>query len=289
MDARAIMKSYHQQHHHMTTSSDDDDMPLDFSARRSSDSRDRDRDRDRDLDRDHHDRMDTRLYNGTNDAATPRLTNGNSRINLTNGNDDNSSSSSPNSNTPRLNGHHGHHLRIHRSDTTLSSTTLDFTTATTKGLLTNHTHSHSHIKPMLPSSASSGGSPRSPSSSCSPKGSNGSLITTSQGSNGSVRKRGRPLPDELKDEAYWERRRKNNEAAKRSRDARRAKESEVAIRAAFLEQENLQLRVEVAALKTEVANLRCLLYANNQQLLSNPSAVTSQLHHSSKTILSNPS
>ncbi|CAF1094323.1 unnamed protein product [Didymodactylos carnosus] len=33
-----------------------------------------------------------------------------------------------------------------------------------------------------------------------------------------------------KDEAYWERRRKNNEAAKRSRDARRAKEDEIAIR-----------------------------------------------------------
>ena len=34
----------------------------------------------------------------------------------------------------------------------------------------------------------------------------------------------------VKDEAYWERRRKNNEAAKRSRDARRAKEDEIALR-----------------------------------------------------------
>ena len=34
----------------------------------------------------------------------------------------------------------------------------------------------------------------------------------------------------IKDEAYWERRRKNNEAAKRSRDARRAKEDEIALR-----------------------------------------------------------
>ncbi len=32
------------------------------------------------------------------------------------------------------------------------------------------------------------------------------------------------------DNIYWERRRKNNEAAKRSRDARRAKEDEIAIR-----------------------------------------------------------
>lgn len=74
------------------------------------------------------------------------------------------------------------------------------------------------------------------------------------------RRRPRSLPDDQKDEAYWERRRKNNEAAKRSRDARRAKEDQIAIRAALLEQENLKLRVEVAALKTETAKLRCMLY-----------------------------
>lgn len=66
-----------------------------------------------------------------------------------------------------------------------------------------------------------------------------------------------------KDQAYWERRRKNNEAAKKSRDARRAKEDEIAIRAAFLERENLQLRLELASLKNEIERLRCVLYANN--------------------------
>lgn len=45
-----------------------------------------------------------------------------------------------------------------------------------------------------------------------------------------------------KDAAYYERRRKNNEAAKRSREARRAKEDELAIRAAYLEHENAQLK-----------------------------------------------
>jgi hypothetical protein len=44
------------------------------------------------------------------------------------------------------------------------------------------------------------------------------------------------------------------------RDMRRAKEDEIAIRAALLEQENLKLRVEVASLKTETAKLRCMLY-----------------------------
>lgn len=81
-------------------------------------------------------------------------------------------------------------------------------------------------------------------------------------SSSSARKRSRPvLNDEQKDGAYWERRRKNNEAAKRSRDARRAKEDEIAIRAAFLEQENLRLRVDIASLKQEADQLRCLLYS----------------------------
>ena len=68
---------------------------------------------------------------------------------------------------------------------------------------------------------------------------------------------------DVKDQAYWENRRKNNLAAKRSRDARRAKEDEIAIRAAFLEQENIQLKWEVARLKTETGRLRALLLADS--------------------------
>jgi bZIP factor len=52
-------------------------------------------------------------------------------------------------------------------------------------------------------------------------------------------------PPDGKDAAYWERRKKNNEAAKRSRDARRAKEDELAIRTSFLERENWMLKYEV--------------------------------------------
>ncbi|XP_046571073.1 cell death specification protein 2-like [Haliotis rubra] len=69
-----------------------------------------------------------------------------------------------------------------------------------------------------------------------------------------------PVPEERKDDAYWERRRKNNEAAKRSRDARRMKEEEIAMRAAYLEQENLKLRAQVAILKNETAKLHYMLY-----------------------------
>ncbi|KDR12244.1 hepatic leukemia factor-like [Zootermopsis nevadensis] len=52
-----------------------------------------------------------------------------------------------------------------------------------------------------------------------------------------------------KDAAYLEKRRKNNEAAKRSRDARRAKEDELALWKEFLERENQRLRYELMLLR----------------------------------------
>lgn len=58
----------------------------------------------------------------------------------------------------------------------------------------------------------------------------------------------------IKDSAYYERRRKNNAAAKKSRDRRRIKEDEIAIRAAFLERENLELKIELAAAKRQLAS-----------------------------------
>ncbi|KAM8836131.1 HLF transcription factor, PAR bZIP family member b isoform 2-T2 [Spinachia spinachia] len=64
------------------------------------------------------------------------------------------------------------------------------------------------------------------------------------------------IPEGLKDDKYWARRRKNNMAAKRSRDARRLKENQIAIRAAFLEKENLALRQEAAELRRELGRTR---------------------------------
>ncbi|XP_024080386.1 hepatic leukemia factor isoform X2 [Cimex lectularius] len=64
------------------------------------------------------------------------------------------------------------------------------------------------------------------------------------------------VPEGLKDEKYWARRRKNNMAAKRSRDARRMKENQIALRAGFLEKENLGLRQEMDRLKKENIALR---------------------------------
>uniref|UniRef100_A0A182SZC0 BZIP domain-containing protein n=1 Tax=Anopheles maculatus TaxID=74869 RepID=A0A182SZC0_9DIPT len=57
----------------------------------------------------------------------------------------------------------------------------------------------------------------------------------------------------VKDSAYYERRKKNNAAAKKSRDRRRIKEDEIAIRAAFLERENIELKFELAAARKQLA------------------------------------
>ncbi|XP_008313054.1 TEF transcription factor, PAR bZIP family member a isoform X2 [Cynoglossus semilaevis] len=64
------------------------------------------------------------------------------------------------------------------------------------------------------------------------------------------------VPEEQKDEKYWQRRKKNNVAAKRSRDARRLKENQITVRAAFLERENVALRVEVAELRKECSRFK---------------------------------
>ncbi|XP_036411536.1 D site albumin promoter binding protein a [Megalops cyprinoides] len=67
------------------------------------------------------------------------------------------------------------------------------------------------------------------------------------------------VPDEQKDDKYWSRRFKNNEAAKRSRDARRLKENQISVRAAFLERENAALRQEVADMRKELGRCRNIL------------------------------
>lgn len=64
------------------------------------------------------------------------------------------------------------------------------------------------------------------------------------------------VPEEQKDEKYWQRRKKNNMAAKRSRDARRLKENQITVRAAFLEKENTALRTEVADLRKECGRFK---------------------------------
>ena len=59
---------------------------------------------------------------------------------------------------------------------------------------------------------------------------------------------------------YWDKRRRNNEAAKRSRDARRAKEQETAMKAVYMEKENLILKLELQKREETIKQL-------NQQLM----------------------
>lgn len=64
------------------------------------------------------------------------------------------------------------------------------------------------------------------------------------------------VPEDLKDEKYWCRRKKNNIAAKRSRDARRIKENQIALRAAFLEKQNSQLKEDNEQMRAEMKEMR---------------------------------
>lgn len=67
------------------------------------------------------------------------------------------------------------------------------------------------------------------------------------------------MPNESKDDKYWKRRNKNNVAAKRSREARRAKENQIIMRAGFLETENDRLTGENSELVKENERLNALL------------------------------
>jgi len=64
------------------------------------------------------------------------------------------------------------------------------------------------------------------------------------------------VPDDAKDAKYWVRRRKNNMAAKRSRDARRMKENQIAMRACYLEKENHFVRQELERVQKENTMLK---------------------------------
>lgn len=92
----------------------------------------------------------------------------------------------------------------------------------------------------------------------------------------------KPSGDQQKDGKYFERRKRNNVAAKKSRDARKQREDEIAIRASFLEKENSILKAQLQTLKDEAMQLRTLLAqkkSNNAHLSSggagviNPSCV----------------
>ena len=75
------------------------------------------------------------------------------------------------------------------------------------------------------------------------------------------------VPEDLKDDKYWEKRNKNKEATRRSREAKRLKENQIVLRAAYLERENKVLKQELnttnfekSKLKTEIDILKSKLH-----------------------------
>merc|ERR1712243_99436 len=69
----------------------------------------------------------------------------------------------------------------------------------------------------------------------------------------------KPIPEDLKDNKYFERRKRNNLAAKKSRDQRKIREDQICQRATMLEKENAVLRAQVGTLRDEAGSLRALL------------------------------
>ncbi|KAI1289504.1 Nuclear factor interleukin-3-regulated protein [Halotydeus destructor] len=91
---------------------------------------------------------------------------------------------------------------------------------------------------------------------------------------GNSRKPREFIPDQKKDECYWDRRRRNNEAAKRSREKRRISDMVLETRVLELSRENAILRAELFAVKEKFG-----LPAN--QILIDPEAVNLPLPENS--------
>uniref|UniRef100_A0A3P9I775 Nuclear factor, interleukin 3 regulated n=1 Tax=Oryzias latipes TaxID=8090 RepID=A0A3P9I775_ORYLA len=75
------------------------------------------------------------------------------------------------------------------------------------------------------------------------------------------------IPEEKKDTLYWERRRKNNEAAKRSREKRRINDLVLENQLLALGEENASLRAELLALKLRFGLLSAAAYSQEVQKL----------------------
>ncbi|XP_043079261.1 nuclear factor, interleukin 3 regulated, member 4 [Puntigrus tetrazona] len=85
------------------------------------------------------------------------------------------------------------------------------------------------------------------------------------------------IPEDKKDATYWEKRRKNNEAAKRSREKRRVNDYVLETRLISLSEENARLRAELLALKLRYGLLNPgTPYSTSQRALSQLHALAPQ-------------
>ena len=91
-------------------------------------------------------------------------------------------------------------------------------------------------------------------------------IRTCDQSNKKCKKKRIAVPLEKKDDKYWERRRRNNLAAKRCRESKRQEQLKEIQRADKHIQENERMRAEVRVCRLEIATLRRLLKDANTTL-----------------------
>ncbi|XP_056136866.1 nuclear factor, interleukin 3 regulated, member 5 [Lampris incognitus] len=80
------------------------------------------------------------------------------------------------------------------------------------------------------------------------------------------------ISDEKKDASYWEKRRKNNEAAKRSREKRRLNDMVLENRVMALTEENVRLKTELLQLKLRFGLISTASYMEKSQQISNSAA-----------------
>ncbi|KAM3865380.1 nuclear factor, interleukin 3 regulated, member 5 [Diretmus argenteus] len=80
------------------------------------------------------------------------------------------------------------------------------------------------------------------------------------------------ISDEKKDASYWEKRRKNNEAAKRSREKRRLNDMVLENRVMALNEENVRLKTELLQLKLRFGLISTASYMEKSQQISNGAA-----------------
>ncbi|XP_039663285.1 nuclear factor, interleukin 3 regulated, member 5 [Perca fluviatilis] len=88
----------------------------------------------------------------------------------------------------------------------------------------------------------------------------------------SCRRKREFISDEKKDASYWEKRRKNNEAAKRSREKRRLNDMVLENRVMALNEENVRVKTELLQLKLRFGLISTASYMEKSQQISNSAA-----------------
>ncbi|XP_068607038.1 nuclear factor, interleukin 3 regulated, member 5 [Brachionichthys hirsutus] len=101
--------------------------------------------------------------------------------------------------------------------------------------------------------------------------------------NASCRRKREFISDEKKDACYWEKRKKNNEAAKRSREKRRLNDMVLENRVLALNEENVRLKTELLQLKLRFGLISTAAYMEKSQQISNSAAVINAISNGSSS------